>query len=180
MSNEMSYINYEDTIRNAVELMALSARTAPKSAGEDFVEIKILYGDEVVRLGEEMIKYGIENSKRNFDRDGENVKNSPALLLIGLKGAQALGLDCGACGFNSCSECQEHSGPEFDGPQCAFRILDMGIAIGSAAKMAGILSIDNRIMYRAGVVAKKIGLIDTSFVMGIPFSVTGKNIYFDR
>ena len=48
MSNEMGYINYEDTIRNAVELMALSARTAPKSAGKDFVGIKILYGDEVL------------------------------------------------------------------------------------------------------------------------------------
>ena len=53
---------------------------------------------------------------------------------------------CGACGFDYCSECQSHTGPEFDGPQCAFRILDMGIAIASAVKMAGIHSIDNRIM----------------------------------
>ena len=106
------------------------------------------------------------------------------MLLIGLKDSQSLGkvikMDCGACGLDHCSECQTHSGPEFDGPQCAFRILDMGIAIGSAVKMAGILSIDNRIMYRAGVVAKKMGLIEASFVMGIPFSVSGKNIYFDR
>ncbi len=180
MNNQLGYINPTEVVRNAVELMALSARTAPKSAGKDFVEIKILYGEEVTRLGEEMIKYGIENNKRNFDRDGENVKNSPAVLLVGLQHSQTLGLNCGACGFDTCSECQTHSGPEFDGPQCAFRILDMGIAIGSAVKMAGILSIDNRIMYRAGVVAKKMGLIEASFVMGIPFSVTGKNIYFDR
>lgn len=180
MNNQLGYVHPEDVIRNAVELMALSARTAPKSAGKDFVEIKVLYGEEVKRLGEEMIQYGIENNKRNFDRDGENVKNSSAVLLIGLKDAQTLGLDCGACGFDTCSECQSHSGPEFDGPQCAFRVLDMGIAIGSAAKLAGILSIDNRIMYRAGVVARKMGLIEASFVMGIPFSVTGKNIYFDR
>ncbi|MFO7891031.1 MAG: DUF2148 domain-containing protein [bacterium] len=180
MNNQLSYINPADVVRNVVEMMALSARTAPKSAGKDFVEIKILYGEEVIRLGEEMIKYGIEKNKRNFDRDGENVKNSPAVLLIGLKDSQTLGLDCGACGFDRCSDCQLHSGPEFDGPQCAFRILDMGIAIGSAVKMAGMLSIDNRIMYRAGVVARKIGLIEASFVMGIPFSVTGKNIYFDR
>jgi len=180
MEGHLGHINPDNIIRNAVELMALSARTAPKSAGKDFLEIKVLYGEEVKKLGEEMIKYGIENNKRNFDRDGENVRNSKALLLIGLKDSQSLGLDCGACGFDSCSECQTHSGPEFDGPQCAFRILDMGIAIGSAAKMAGIFSIDNRIMYRAGVVARKIGLTEASFVMGIPFSVTGKNIYFDR
>ena len=91
-----------------------------------------------------------------------------------------MGLDCGACGFDQCSKCQTHKGPEFDGPQCALHILDMGIAIGSAVKAAAILGIDNRIMYRIGVVAKKAGFIEASFVMGIPFSVTGKNIYFDR
>ncbi len=180
MNNQLGYVNPAEVIRNAVELMALSARTAPKSAGKDFVEIKVLYGEDVRRLGEEMIKYGIDNNKRNFDRDGENVKNSSAVLLVGLKDAQTLGLDCGACGFDHCSECIAHAGPEFDGPLCAFRVLDMGIAIGSAAKLAGILSIDNRIMYRAGVVARKMALIEASFVMGIPFSVTGKNIYFDR
>jgi uncharacterized ferredoxin-like protein len=35
-------------------------------------------------------------------------------------------------------------------------------------------------MYRAGVVARALGLIDADFVMGIPLSVTGKSIYFDR
>jgi uncharacterized ferredoxin-like protein len=56
----------------------------------------------------------------------------------------------------------------------------MGIAIGSAVKTAAMLNVDNRIMYRAGVVARQMGLIDADFVMGIPLSVTGKSIYFDR
>jgi uncharacterized ferredoxin-like protein len=43
-----------------------------------------------------------------------------------------------------------------------------------------MLNVDNRIMYRAGVVARKMGLIDADIVMGIPLSATGKNIYFDR
>ncbi|MDD3656500.1 MAG: DUF2148 domain-containing protein [Atribacterota bacterium] len=180
MNKELGFVNPEEVLKNAVELMALSARTAPKAAGKDFVVIKVISGDEVIRLGEAMIHYGIEQNKRNFDRDGENVKNSPVVLLIGLKDSQTLGLDCGACGFDQCSKCQTHKGPEFDGPQCALHILDMGIAIGSAVKAAAILGIDNRIMYRIGVVAKKAGFIEASFVMGIPFSVTGKNIYFDR
>ena len=180
MSNQLGYVNPAEAVKNAVDMMALSARTAPKAAGKDFVVIKPLYGEDVQRLGDEMIKYGLENNKRNFDRDGENVKNSPAVLLIGLQDPQATGLNCGACGFDTCAECQTHRGPEFDGPQCAYRILDMGIAIGSAVKMAGMLGVDNRIMYRAGVVAKKMGLIEATLVMGIPFSVTGKNIYFDR
>ena len=61
-----------------------------------------------------------------------------------------------------------------------FRLLDMGIALGSAAKTAGMLNVDNRIMYRVGAVARDMGIVDWDFVMGIPLSVTGKNIYFDR
>jgi uncharacterized ferredoxin-like protein len=56
----------------------------------------------------------------------------------------------------------------------------MGIALGSAVKTASLLNIDNRIMYRAGVAAREMGLIDADFVMGIPLSATGKSIYFDR
>lgn len=180
MNKELGFVSPGQELKRAAELMALSARTAPKSAGKDFVVIKIISGEEVNKLSEAMIEYGMEKNKRNFDRDGENVKNSPVILLIGLKDSQTMGLDCGACGFDTCSECETHEGPEFDGPQCALRILDMGIAIGSAVKMASILGIDNRIMYRIGVAAKKYGFIDTSFVMGIPLSTTGKNIYFDR
>lgn len=180
MRKEFTKDQFGDALKNAVELMALSARTAPKSAGQDFVEIQLIYGKDIVRLADEMIRYGKESGKRNFDRDGENVRKSPVVLLIGLKNADPVGLNCGACGFDHCADCQEHPGPEFDGPLCALRILDMGIAIGSAVKMAGILSIDNRIMYRVGVIAKKLGMIEGSFIMGIPFSATGKNIYFDR
>jgi uncharacterized ferredoxin-like protein len=72
-----------------------------------------------------------------------------------------------------------HEG-EFKGPQCAYRLLDMGIALGSAVKTAGLLNVDNRIMYRAGAVALEMGLIDADVVMGLPLSATGKSIYFDR
>ena len=63
---------------------------------------------------------------------------------------------------------------------CAFRLLDMGIALGSAVKTASMLNVDNRIMYRIGVAAREMDLVDWEFVMGIPLSVTGKSIYFDR
>jgi uncharacterized ferredoxin-like protein len=56
----------------------------------------------------------------------------------------------------------------------------MGIALGSAVKTASLLNVDNRIMYRAGAVAREMGLIDADVVMGIPLSATGKSIYFDR
>jgi uncharacterized ferredoxin-like protein len=41
-------------------------------------------------------------------------------------------------------------------------------------------NVDNRIMYRVGVVARDMGLVNWDFVMGVPLSVTGKSIFFDR
>jgi len=41
------------------------------------------------------------------------------------------------------------------------------------------LDVDNRIMYRVGVVARPMGIVDWDFAMGIPLSATGKKINFD-
>jgi len=183
MSNQnLSEFDIQEAIKDVANLMGVAARTAPKSTGKDFVVVKAkaIYEEEIIKLAKEMVSYGEETGKKNFDRDGDNVKNSLAVLLIGLKDAQSLGLNCGACGYDHCADRISHKGSEFDRPQSAFRLLDMGIAIGSAVKTAGIMNVDNRIMYRAGAVAKKIGLIDADFVMGIPLSVTGKSIFFDR
>ncbi len=167
------------SLRIVAELTSISARTAPKAVGQDFLAIQIVEGEELRRLGEEMIAYGERTGKRNFDRDGKNVLNSEAVVLIGLKNARVVGLNCAACGHPACVEPNTVEG-EFRGPQCAMRLLDMGIAIGSAVKTASLLNADNRVMYRVGVVARQMGLIDADVVMGIPLSATGKSIYFDR
>jgi uncharacterized ferredoxin-like protein len=93
-----------------------------------------------------------------------------------------LGLDCAACGYPDCKTFQQQKkeAGEFSGPTCAYRLLDLGIALGSAVKTASMLNVDNRIMYRVGVVAREMDIVDWDFVMGIPLSVTGKSIYFDR
>jgi len=166
-------------LRMVAELMAISARTAPKARGQDYVVTKVIEGEDCLALAEEMVKFGERTGKRDFDRDAANVRNSPVVLLIGIKDAKTVGLNCSACGAEKCIEPNTYEG-EFSGPQCAFRLLDMGIALGSAAKTSSLLNVDNRIMYRAGVVARHMGLIDADFVMGIPLSATGKNIYFDR
>ncbi|HHV78359.1 MAG TPA: hypothetical protein GXX40_01875 [Firmicutes bacterium] len=169
-----------EALRVAAQLMSLAARTAPKATGKDFVTTKIISGETLERLADEMVAYGKASGKKNFDRDGENVRNSGAVLLLGLKDPEVAGLNCGACGFDNCSELQKHSGPEFEGPLCVWRIIDLGIAAGSAVKMASMLNVDNRVMYRIGVVAKKMGIVDDDVVMGIPLSATGKSPYFDR
>lgn len=170
----------KEIMKQVAGLMALSARTAPKSAGRDFISLKVIEGKDLDLLADEMVKYGEKTRKKNFDRDGKNVKESDALLLVSLQDPDTVGLNCGACGYSRCSELEEHEGPEFIGPVCAWRLVDFGIAIGSSVKTASMLNADNRILYRAGVVARRIGMIDGHVVVGIPISASGKNIYFDR
>jgi uncharacterized ferredoxin-like protein len=171
-----------DGIDFVAKLMSISATTAPKSKGENFVETRVLEGKVLKKVAETMVLFGEKWEKKDFDRDAKNVAQSEAVVLIGLKKATVLGLNCGACGFPDCKALsnQQKQAGEFAGPICAFRLLDMGIALGSAVKTASMLNIDNRIMYRVGVVAREMNLVDWDFVMGIPLSVSGKNIFFDR
>jgi uncharacterized ferredoxin-like protein len=170
-------------LKTVADLMEVAARTAPKTKGEDYVVVAIVEGQDVQRLAQAMKAHGEKKGetdpKKGFLRDGGNVERSEAVVLIGIKDATPAGLNCGACGYEKCMKINTLQA-EFNGPQCAYRLLDMGIALGSAAKMASIMNVDNRIMYRIGAVAKQMGLIDADFVMGIPLSATGKSIYFDR
>jgi uncharacterized ferredoxin-like protein len=58
--------------------------------------------------------------------------------------------------------------------------MDLGIALGVAAKMAAELNIDNRLMYSAGAAAMTLGFLDADMIMALPLSVSEKNIFFDR
>ena len=172
----------EEALKQVANFMAVSARTAPKSGGKDFINVQILEGEEVKKLGEAMVDYGEKQGIKGFIRDGKNVLDSSAVLLIGINDAAVMNLNCGGCGYNSCSELQAAGKKEveFKGPQCAFRLLDLGIALGSAVKTASLFNVDNRIMYRIGAVARRTGISQDDVVMGIPLSAKGKNIYFDR
>ncbi|AEE91127.1 conserved protein of unknown function [Tepidanaerobacter acetatoxydans Re1] len=172
----------KNALKMAAEFMALSARTAPKTAGKDYIEVKVIDDEaELVRLGEEMAAYGEKHGKRNYDRDGRGIASCGAVLLVAVKNAATAGLNCGACGYDDCTKLPKpHDGAEFAGPFCPWRFVDLGIAVGSAVKTASMLNVDNRIMYRIGVVARKMQLIEGDVVLGIPLSATGKNIFFDR
>ena len=174
-------MSIQDTVRFVGELMAVSARTAPKAAGQDYVEVRMAEESERLALGTDMIAVGKERGISGFERDGQNVLDSDAVLLIGLLPHKGIGLNCGACGHADCTEfnSQSHSG-DFEGPSCAIRLLDLGIALGSAAKTAMEHNVDNRIMYRIGVSARRLGMMESRLVHGIPLSASGKNIFFDR
>lgn len=171
----------KDTVRTVGELMAVAARTAPKAGGQDFIEVLLLSDSERIALGNDMIQIAKERDIYGFERDGKNVLDSDAVLLIGLLPHKGTGLNCGACGYGSCQEFNAKSfSGDFGGPNCAIRVLDFGIALGSAAKMASELNVDSRIMYRAGVSACRLKIGKSKFFHGIPLSATGKSIFFDR
>jgi uncharacterized ferredoxin-like protein len=118
-------------------------------------------------------------------RDAANIGNSQALLLVGLSKPVTAGYDCGACGFPTCAEFAKNrqltdKEMGYSGPHCVMRMMDIGVALSSAAKTASLLNVDCRVQQRVGAAARAVGLIKGEVVMGIPVSVTGKSIYFDR
>jgi uncharacterized ferredoxin-like protein len=176
-----------DAVEMVARLMMISARTAPKARGSDALVVSIVTGDKLNVLAEEMRSYGENHNIDFFIRDAGNVENSSACVLIGAKRDSTVALNCGGCGYGTCGEmleAQESFKPEdkpFRGPNCAIRMADLGIALGSAVKTAAMHNVDNRIMYSAGVGAILLGWMDEcNTAYGIPLRVSSKNIYFDR
>jgi uncharacterized ferredoxin-like protein len=177
----------KDVNEMAVQLMAASARTAPKAGGKDFLEIVVITSDEELRkIAEAMKNYASNSTSEAFWlRDASNIENSEGLLLIGLSKSVTAGYDCGACGYTSCEEFSKKRELKekemgYSGPHCVMRMIDIGVALASAAKTASLLNVDNRVQQRVGAAARALGFIKGEVVMGIPVSITGKSIYFDR
>ena len=177
----------KDVAEIAVKLMAAAARTAPKAGGKDFLEIVVVTLDQdLKRIGAAMREYAPRSTNETFWlRDAANIENSQALLLVGLAKPVTAGYDCGACGAPTCAEFAKHRKLEqkemgYTGPHCVMRMIDIGAALASAAKAASLLSVDCRVQQRVGAAARALGIINGEVVLGIPASITGKSIYFDR
>ncbi len=166
---EPTVITEQDAVKNAVktaaELMVASAKTAPKARGVDNIVTLVLDSkEELEKLASKMEELAPEYGDF-FRRDAQNVRNSLAVILIG-------------CSISSL-QLNKPSKWILD-PDTVNSLVNLGIAIGSAVKTASLLNIDNRVMFTIGVAAQELGLLKADIVYGIPLSVTGKNIYFDR
>lgn len=171
----------------AVKLMAASARTAPKAGGKDFLEIVVITKEEdLKKIAAAMKEYAPKSTNEAYWlRDASNIENSEALLLVGLSKPATAGYDCGGCGYPTCAEFSKNRELKekemgYTGPHCVMRMIDIGVALSSAAKTASILNVDNRVQQRVGAAARAIGVIHGEVVIGIPVSITGKSIYYDR
>jgi uncharacterized ferredoxin-like protein len=159
----------ENALKTVAQLMLLSARTAPKAMGRDTILAKIASREEKVRIA-----VGMESiEKDNWSRDAKTIRKASELVLIGTKAAdpgEKLGCEVDA------SELE----PQLRGKVPVMRLIDLGVAVGSAVKTASIHNADNRVMWRVGVIAASLGVLEAPIVVAIPLSATGKSIFFDR
>src|SRR5438477_125046 len=171
MTNHLDYDSLRaETVQQVAKLMAAAAITAPKSGGQLFLAGGHLFIETVIvddretldRLATWMRARGKERREAIWFRDAEAAEAMDAVLFVGLSGWYPPNYDCGACGYATCAEFlnatnelrKESDELEFVGPQCNLRDIDLGIAVGSAAKTAALLSVDCRCQTRVAVAAR--------------------------
>jgi len=176
--------------------MAAAAITAPKSGGQRLLQGKHLFIETVIvddrdtltQLAGWLRARGKERREAIWFRDADVADAIDAVLFVGLADWYPPNYDCGACGYATCAEFLHATKPlrddsadlEFVGPTCNLRDIDLGIAIGSAAKTAAIHSIDCRCQTRIAVAARKLGVIHAGLAVGLSLSLTHKAVGFDR
>ncbi|WP_291529317.1 ferredoxin domain-containing protein [Bacteroides sp. UBA939] len=160
-------------VLNVARQMMTAARTAPKGKGVDVIEIALVTGEDLKKLSGKMIDMSQELDMKFFLRDADNILQAECVVIIGTR-EQAQGLNCGHCGYSTCSG-------RPDGVPCALNTVDVGIAIGSACATAADLRVDTRVMFSAGLAAQRLEwLSGCNSVYAIPVSASSKNPFFDR
>lgn len=191
----------DDDLRTSVvtqvaQLMSAAAITAPKSGGQMFLAGKPGFLETVIvteydtrdKLAEWMRARGKERQERIWFRDAATAQAVDAILFVCLLPSwYPPNYDCGACGYATCAEFlhytktlrNESAELEFAGPVCNLRDIDLGIAVGSAAKTAAIHSIDCRCQTRVAVAARKLSLIQADHAVALSLSIADKAVGFD-
>lgn len=147
-------------IKTIANLISIASRNSTGDFGKSFTEVTILDEAEKDMLVEEMFQMSDSRDEEIFVSKGEEIDKSDAVILLGAKEHPGYGIDCKACGFDDCESFEEAEKVEdiLEGPNCTYRMIELGIAIGAALKTAGMNSVDAEIMVHAGLAAKHLGL----------------------
>jgi uncharacterized ferredoxin-like protein len=184
-------------VRQVATLMAAAAITAPKSGGQLFLAGKPAFLETVIiddpatraELANWLRARGKERREAIWFRDADVAEAVDTVLFLGLApNWYPPNYDCGACGYATCAEFvhaskdlrTESDELEFTGPTCNLRDIDLGIAVGSAARTASLHAIDCRCQTRVAVAARKLGYITAEIAVALSLSVTHKAVGFDR
>jgi uncharacterized ferredoxin-like protein len=188
---------FSDSIRHVAKLCAVAAMTAPKSGGQlflkggtPFIETVIVDDKPTLKnLADWLRAQGNKHKDAIWHRDADTAEKLDLVLFIGLCGWYPPQYDCGACGYGTCAEFMkarpQHHTPgsedwQFNGPVCQLRALDLGIAVGSAAKTASLNNIDTRCQTRIAAAARHLKVIQADLAVALSMSISHKNIFFDK
>ncbi len=186
-----------ESVRHVAKLCAVAAMTAPKSGGQLFLKGGTPFIETVIveekatleQLADWLRKRGERLREAIWFRDADTAEKLDLVLFIGLSGWYPPQYDCGACGYATCAEFLQarpkYAGAasadwEFNGPVCQLRAVDLGIAVGSAAKTASLNNIDTRCQTRIAAAARHLGIIHADLAVALSMSVSHKNIFFDK
>ncbi len=184
-------------LRQVAQLCAVAAMTAPKSGGQlflkgakPFIETVIIEErDTLKRLADWLRARGTKLKDPIWFRDADTTEKLDLVLFIGLAKWYPPVYDCGACGYATCAEflraapkyrLEGSEDWEFPGPICQLRCVDLGIAVGSAAKIASLNNVDARCQTRIAAAARHLGVIEADLAVALSMSVSHKNIFFDK
>ncbi len=175
MNYDADMLQQQALLQVAARMIA-AARTAPKARGADRIQMVFLTGEDRDLLAAEVERLGQEHQQSFFMRDANNIRKADGIVLIGVDARPRGNTFCGLCGFVDCAACTEQKG------RCALAITDLGIAVGSAVSVAADARVDNRVFFTAGLAAVGLSCLgeNVHIAYGIPLSITGKNIFFDR
>ncbi len=168
-------------IEIVAKLMEISANSSPKASGND-LEIVLVDEAEKEMIAEEMFQLADKLDDESYSEKGELIEKCESLMFIGLNQHETLNLDCKACGFESCKDMEDADTTEglFEGPNCTFKIIDLGLSLGYALNTADIHNVDSKLMIRAGIAAKSLGLMTSKICLGIPINMNRENNYFEK
>lgn len=186
-----------DAVRHVAKLCAVAAMTAPKSGGQLFLKGGTAFIETVIveekptlkKLADWLRAQGDKHKEAIWYRDADTAEKLDLVLFIGLAEWYPPQYDCGACGFGTCAEflqarpkhqTEASSDWQFDGPICQLRCIDLGIAVGSAAKTASLNNIDTRCQTRIAAAARHLQIIKADVAVALSMSVSHKNIFFDK
>lgn len=188
---------FMESVRQVARLCAVAAMTAPKSGGQLFLKGGTPFIETVIveertalkQLADWLRAEGDKQKEAIWHRDADSAEKLDLVLFIGLCGWYPPQYDCGACGHATCAEFLQAKATEatpasaswqFSGPVCQLRAIDLGIAVGSAAKAASLNNVDTRCQTRLAAAARHLRLIQSDLAVALSLSVTHKNIFFDK